>query len=58
MGGRWGIQGVDTQFFNKVVRVGFTVNMTGEQRFGGGERASFTEICWKVVPGRDNILLS
>lgn len=56
MEGRWGILGGGTEFFNKVVRVGFTVNMTGEQRLGGGERASLAEICCKVVPGRENIL--
>lgn len=53
---RWGILGMGTEFFNEVIRVGFTVNMTVEQRLEGGETASFAEIWWKFVPGRENIL--
>lgn len=56
MEGSWGIPGMGTEFFSKVVKLDFTVNLTVEQRHGGGKRASLAEIWWKGVPGRENIL--
>lgn len=42
--GDGGILGMGTEFLNKVVKVGFTVKVTDEQRFEGGKRANHAEI--------------
>lgn len=47
--------GVDTNFFNKVVRIGFTMKVTTEQRIEGAERGSHVETRWKEFSGRENI---
>lgn len=48
---RWGNLGVGTDFFNKVVRIGFTMKVAVEQRIKGGERGSHVETGWKEHAG-------